>query len=305
MNIISTIVPVFVIIFLGLYAKRRGFFTPDFLNQANRLVYHIAIPAMIFSSIAKASLKEQTHIPVILVTLAVLPVTAVAAFFLAQILKMPKPSKGSFIHSAFHGNLGYIGFAVAFYYLGNKGFVKAAIISGFVMILQNLLAVIVLQYHSEKNDGDLSLGDILKKTIANPVIVSALAGFLVAFFNIPIPEIIDRSLEILKGLALPMALLIIGASLSFQNLKPRFINAGIATCLKLILTPAIGLLLFKLLSIHPDDYLPAMIVLASPTATLTYIMAKEIGGDPDFAVAVISICTLVSSVTYGFWLTVG
>jgi hypothetical protein len=34
-------------------------------------------------------------------------------------------------------------------------------------------------------------------------------------------------------------------------------------------------------------------------------MAKEIGGDPDFAVAVISICTLLSSMTYGFWLTVG
>ena len=305
MNIVSTIVPVFVVIFLGLYAKHRGFFTPDFLNQANRLVYYIAIPAMIFSSIAKASLKTETHIPVILITLFVLLVVAATAFGLTRILNMPKSSKGSFIHSAFHGNLGYIGFAVAFYYLGNKGFVKAAIISGFVMILQNLMAVVVLQYHSEKNEGGATIGDTLKKTITNPVILSVLAGFLVAFFNIPIPEIIDRSLEILKGLALPMALLIIGASLSFQNLKPRFINAGITTCIKLILAPAIGLLLFKLFSILPDDYLPAMIVLASPTATLTYIMAKEIGGDPDFAVAVISISTLISSVSYGFWLTIG
>nr|NJM02071.1 hypothetical protein [Desulfobacula sp.] len=163
MNILSTIVPVFVIILLGLYARHRGFFTPEFLDQANRLVYYIAIPAMIFSSIAKASLKTETNMAVILITLSVLVVVAAMAFVPARVLNMPKPSRGSFIHSSFHGNLGYIGFAVAFYYLGNQGFVKAAIISGFVMILQNLLAVLVLQFHSEKNEGGINLADTLKK----------------------------------------------------------------------------------------------------------------------------------------------
>ncbi len=303
MDIVSTIIPVFVIIFLGLYAKQKGFFTPDFLNQANRLVYYIAIPAMIFSSIAKASLKTEVHVSVILITLFTLTVIAVAAFGMTRVLNMPNQSKGSFIQSAFHGNLGYIGFAVAFYYLGNKGFVKTAIIAGFVMILQNILAVAVLQYHSEKNDNGPNLGDTVKKTMANPVILSALAGILFSFFNIPMPQIIDRSLEILKGLALPMALLIIGASLSFQSLKPRFANVLIATFIKLILAPAIGMLLFRVFSIAPEHYLPGLIILSSPTATLSYIMAKEIGGDPDFAVAVISICTLLSSLTYGFWLS--
>ncbi|MBT3487756.1 MAG: hypothetical protein HOG03_23375 [Desulfobacula sp.] len=46
-----------------------------------------------------------------------------------------------------------------------------------------------------------------------------------------------------------------------------------------------------------------MILLSSPTATLSYIMAKEIGGDPDFAVAAISICTIIS-ITYGLWLSI-
>ncbi|OGR23072.1 MAG: transporter [Desulfobacterales bacterium RIFOXYA12_FULL_46_15] len=305
MNIISTIVPVFVIIFLGLYAKHRGFFTQDFLNQANRLVYYIAIPAMIFSAVSKASLKTEVHVSVILITLFVLMTVAAAAFGLTKALRMPRQSKGSFIQSSFHGNLGYIAFAVAFYYLGNKGFVKAAIIAGFVMIFQNILAVFVLQYHSRKNEESPAISNTLKKTMANPVILSALAGIIFSFFNIPLPIIIDRSLDILKGMGLPMALLIIGASLSFQRLKAGFMNVLISTFIKLILAPAMGLLLFRLLLIDPDHYLPAMIVLASPTATLTYIMAKEIGGDPDFAVAAISICTLVSSITYGMWLSIG
>lgn len=305
MDIISTIIPIFVIIFLGLHAKRRGFFTPDFLSRANRLVYHIAIPAMIFTSIAKASLKSETHPSVILISLFVLALATAAIFLLTRGLSMPGPSKGSLIHCSFHGNLGYIGFAVAFYYLGDAGLVKTAIIGGFVMILQNILAVAVLEYHSANHHKGKGLQDTLKKTMANPVILSVLAGFLVSFFNIPLHPIIDRSLDILKGLALPMSLLIIGASLSFQSLKPRLPGVLAVTGIKLILIPAFGFMLFKIFSIAPQHYLPGLIVLSSPTATLTYIMAKEIGGDPDFAVDAISICTLVSSLTYGFWLSLG
>ncbi|MBC2705397.1 AEC family transporter [Desulfobacula sp.] len=305
MNIFSTIIPIFIIIFLGLFAKQKRFITPDFLNQANRLVYYIAIPAMIFSSISKASLNTQMNLEVILITLVSLVAITAIAFGAACFLKMAKPSKGTFIQCAFHGNLGYIGLAVAFYYLGNSGFVKAAIIAGFVMILQNILAVIVLQYHSRNNKDRPGMFDTMKKTMANPVILSALAGILFSLFNIAMPLIIDRALDILKGMALPLALLIIGASLSFEKLKPQFLNVLISCFLKVMVAPAIGFILFKLLSVHPDDYLPGLIILSSPSATLTYIMAKEIGGDPDFAVAAISICTIMSGLTYGLWLTIG
>jgi predicted permease len=302
MNIISTIIPIFIIIFLGLFAKQRGFITPDFLHQGNRLVYYIAIPAMIFSSISKAALKTQMNFAVISITLTSLVVIAAVATGITRFLKIKRSSKGSFIQSSFHGNLGYIGLAVAFYYLGDGGFVKAAILSGFVMILQNIMAVIILQYHKGNNKDRPKMFDTMKKTMANPVILSALAGILFSLSNIQMPLIIDRALEILKGMALPLALLIIGASLSFEKIQPRFLHVLVSSFLKVIITPAIGLLLFKVLSIAPEDYLPGLILLASPTATLTYIMAKEIGGDPDFAVAAISICTIISGFTYGLWL---
>lgn len=305
MNIISTIVPVFIIIFLGLFARHRGFISPEFLNQANRLVYYIAIPAMIFSAISKAALKTQMNFEVMVITLTSLVAITILAWSVAWLLPMPTPSKGTFIQCAFHGNLGYIGLAVAFYYLGEPGFVKAAIIAGFIMILQNILAVIALQYHSNTATGRPGVRGTLKTTMGNPVILSALAGMIFSLFNLTMPVILDRALEILTGMALPLALLIIGASLSFEQLKPRFLNVMISGFLKVMVTPAIGLILFKVFSIPSSDFLPGLILLASPTATLTYIMAKEIGGDPDFAVAAISINTILSSATYGLWLSLG
>ena len=48
MEIITTIVPVFIVIFIGFGARHRGFLSTEFTNQANRLVYYFAIPAMVF-----------------------------------------------------------------------------------------------------------------------------------------------------------------------------------------------------------------------------------------------------------------
>ncbi len=305
MNTLSTIVPIFIVVFLGLYARHRGFFSADFLSRANRLVYYIAIPAMIFSAISKASLKTEMNLPVIFITLSSLVAVSGLAWVLSRPAGLTRPARGSFIQCSFHGNLGYIGLAVAFYYLGNDGFVKTAIISGFVMILQNILAVFILQYFSRADSGEINPLASLKKTMANPVILSALAGIGFSLSNLPMPVILARSLDILKGMALPMALLIIGASLSFDALKPRLAITMVISFLKLMVTPALGWMAFRGLGISSENYLPGLILLASPTATLTYIMAREIGGDPDMAVAAISICTILSSLTYGIWLGVG
>ncbi len=219
MNIISTIVPIFIIIFLGVFARQKGFISGDFLHQANRLVYYIAIPAMIFSAIAKASLRTQVNPGVILITLFSVIAIGVGAWVTAVMTRIPRASRGSFIQASFHGNLGYIGLAVAFYYLGHSGFVSAAILAGFVMILQNVLAVALLQVCGRNPKSDLPLAATLKQTMTNPVILSALAGIIFSLAGFSLPVILDRSLAILKGMALPMALLVIGASLSFEKTK--------------------------------------------------------------------------------------
>jgi predicted permease len=64
------------------------------------------------------------------------------------------------------------------------------------------------------------------------------------------------------------------------------------------------LILYRLGGLTLQDYLPGLILLASPSATLTYVMAKEMKGDTDFAVAAISASTMLSATTFSIWLTV-
>ncbi|MGE5310852.1 MAG: AEC family transporter, partial [Nitrospirota bacterium] len=130
----------------------------------------------------------------------------------------------------------------------------------------------------------------------------AAAGIIFSIARWPLPTVVDRSLKILSDMALPLALLVIGTSLSFGQFRRHLCPVIAVTLSKLILLPATGLALVHLFGLSKGDSLPALILLASPTATVSYVMAREMAGDPDLATAAISVTTLASGVTYTFWL---
>ncbi|NVM57056.1 MAG: AEC family transporter [Desulfobacterales bacterium] len=302
LDIVSTILPIFAIIFLGWLVRHKGFVQPQLLGPANQLVYHVAIPALIFREISGASFKAQFNATVLACTL--LPVLVVFALALAvgTVARIRGGRLGTFMQSSFHGNLGYIGLAVAYYFLGSEGFVRASIIAGFLMLLQNFLAVIALHLGSVSLLATPNLRFMLSRVVANPVILSALAGIVFSVSGIPVPLVMDRSLKILSGLALPLALLVIGASVSFELVRLHILSALGAGVLKLIVLPAMGYLLYQWFGVAARDYLPGLILLGAPTATLAYVMATEIKGDTDLAIAAISVNTMLSAITFTVWL---
>ncbi len=300
----STIVPIFTVIFVGWIARRNGFIPPEFLGPANRLVYYLAIPAMVFRAIAKASFRAHFN-PGILAALlgAVFLVFGISWIWSAS-GRFSGSLRATFMQSAFHGNLGYIGLAVSFYFLGSEGLAHASILTGFVMIFHNFLAVVVLSVYGEGQHTARNRMEVARNVLGNPIILSAIAGIVFSLLGLPLPSIADRSLDILGNLALPLALLLIGASLSLERMRARtgpVIGAGV---LKLLVMPALGFGVFSWWGSPPEVYLPGLILLASPSATVVYVMAREMGGDGDLAVATISATTLFSAGTIAFWLHV-
>ena len=127
---------------------------------------------------------------------------------------------------------------------------------------------------------------------------------LVSYWEMPIPVAIQRFLEILSGLAPPMSLLLIGASLSLRVMRQNLSSVLGAVIIKIVVLPLLGLILFMFFNVRTTDFLPGLILLATPTATVAYVMSKEMHGDEAFAVAAISTSTIFSAVSYLIWLTV-
>jgi predicted permease len=114
--------------------------------------------------------------------------------------------------------------------------------------------------------------------------------------------IAERTLGIVAGMALPLALLVIGASLSFDLVKtklPYIIPSGF---LKLVVVPGLGLAAYLIFGLDSKEFLPGFVLLATPSATVSYVMATEMHGAPEQASAAVSLSTLLSSITYLLWL---
>ena len=304
LEVITTIAPIFIIIFLGAFLRAKGFFTDIFLAAANGLIYYVAIPAMIFRVIAKTSFADDFNLLLMMGTLIPVALTVAIGLLVARALKLKPFQRGTFAQISYHCNFGYIGLAVAYYYLGEQGLAKASVVAGFLGLFQNVLSVVVLgtAQTAQKGLSKHKTGYWIRSICFHPVILSTLAGILFSLAKLSLPVVLDKTLDMLGNIALPMALLIVGASLSLKSLRDTGLIAAIGAAFKLVLLPTIGTLMFWLFDLAAEEYLPALILLAAPTATMAYVMGREMGGDPELASTAISVSTLGSAITYIVWL---
>lgn len=301
MQTLLTIAPIFILILLGAVAARTGFLPEPALSPLNRLIYYFAIPAFLFHAISNFPLDQGFNLPVLLATLGTALCFYLCGWIITAGSNISAAQAGILVQAACHGNLGYIGLPVAFYFLGKTGLAQAGIIAGFLMILQNIMSVSILQSTSGSKQ-TLQRSNLLVQFSKNPVIVSCMLGIIASALKLPVPEVINRTLNMLGDLAPPAALLLIGASLSFKTIKKQKLRIATVVVVKLLLLPSLGLLLFTLLGIAPAAYLPAMILLGTPTATVSYVMARQMQADMDIAVGAISASTLLAAMTLPFWL---
>ncbi|MFO8033468.1 MAG: AEC family transporter [Desulfohalobiaceae bacterium] len=303
MQIINTILPIFVVILTGMLLRQRAFLPQEILGPLNRLVFYLAIPAMVFQKVASASWQEHFQPAVLAGVLLPVGLVFLLVLALARLLRMPAQEKGTFVQCTYHGNLGYIGLAVCFYALGDEGLIQASFLAGFLMLLQNFLSVLVLGLGSTQKQGSKGSGYILSQVLLNPVIISALAGLGFAVAGLGLPVLVDRSLEIISGMALPLALLVIGASLSFGLMREHLFTVLGAGVVKLLLLPALGLLACAVLGLEISEFAPGLLLLAAPPATVTVVMSAQMKGSPNLASAAVALNTLASALGYALWLS--
>lgn len=297
-TLVNTILPIFSLLLVGLVLRRKHIIDPAYVKTSNRIVFNVAIPAMIFVEISQAPFRENFNADAVMCVLAALGGGALIGLILVWVLGIPGGRRGTFLQSSFHGNIGYMSYAIAYYALGESHFARMAILSSFLILAQNILAVAVLAGFSRRPPKADGKGWFWRLIFENPIILAVTAGILYSALAFPLPIPVKKGLDILSGMAFPTALLLVGASLSFGAMRTMIREIAGIGALKLLGLPLIGYALMSWRQLPADLILPGIILLASPPATVTYIMAAEFGGDPDLAATSVSIHTLLSAFTY-------
>ena len=302
MHVISALAPVFVLVLLGFLLLRVRFADDRFFHTAAKFAYWIGLPCLLFKNISEArlSLTDAWRI------FAVMSVASLAVALLgagaARCLRLPLPRRKTFIHTSFHCNTAFVGLPVILYALGShpqgQKLVEMASMAVAPMIpVFNIMSVIVMRDTGGAGGAsgrDLMVA-VLKKIATNPQVLSCLAGLAVSFADLRLPVALSRSLGSLGGMALPLALLSIGAGLSIRNIRDGLGAAMLAAAFNVAVLPLAGGLLCRMGGLSPEETLLTLIFLACPTASSAYIYARQLHGDPEFAGNVILLSTLLSA----------
>lgn len=301
LSILENISPVFLVILLGFVSRRMGFLPDIFITSANRLVYFVAIPILVYDEISRGSFSESFDLFQIGGTFLAVAMVGGLSYLLSRALRISEGGAATFIQTSFHGNLGYVGLAVVFYALGTEGRGAASVLAGFLILYQNVFAIGMYTFLTSGDDRiDKRL---LGRFLGNPIILATVLGLISSALGVRVPLFLERSFGIVGDMALPLALLIIGGSLRSAPAK-RIQLVAFSTALKLVILPLAGFLIFRSLGVGSTQAETAVILLASPSATVTYVMASEMGGKQDLAAAAVTISTVVSIVTYTMWIGV-
>jgi len=304
LNILAAILPVFLLIGLGTGLKRMEFIDDYFTSGLNRLVFWVAAPALLFRILAKADLVQAFDAGAVSATVGITVLLTILLYVLAAGVKTEPSRRGVFVQGCFRGNLAFIGLAVIQSAYGERALEPASVMIGFLTPLYNMAAVVVLILPHHDREQGFSIKPVAREIYTNPLVIACAAGGLVGFFDLSIPEFIDRALLLISQIALPLALIGVGSSLNFQGISKYLGLTALTGLVKLLVLPALLYTILLFLGTPVLVFKAAIVLLAVPTAVASYIMAFQMKGDPELAASIITGTTLASIFTLTFWLLV-
>lgn len=302
----NVVVPIFLLIMLGYMLTVIKLWDAHFLKIANNVCFKFLLPILLFYNVASANIFEVFNGKLILYVCLCACLICGLLFLIVPLFIKDKKRRGVMIQGTFRSNFLLFGVPLGLSIGGDKGAVLAAVVASFYVPVINMLSVISLYSFSDAENKNLksAIIDILK----NPLIIGGVSGLIFSLIRntigFEIPTMIDTTLFNIKSTATPLAFLILGGDLKFDNLLKNIRTSIFSVIGKLIIIPAVMIPLSALLGFDKLSMAILVAVFATPNAVSSYAMARTYEADYDLAGEIITIGTLFSIFTIFVFVTI-
>lgn len=309
MSILSIVLPVFIVIALGGILTRLRFLSADLIGELNRLTYFVGLPAYLFTSVVDADFKGGRAGLLFAVMGGATLLGLVLGLPVARALKIPRESIGSFLHASIRGNLAYIGLPVITLALaahagpGADSLRHIALVAmAPLVVITNAFGVLLLLI-GHAQPGTAMVRSIAWQLVTNPLLLAVGAGVGCAAACISLPAWFKESVGIVGQMALPLALLCIGGTLTTMTLKGKRAAALGASVIKVAALPLLAWPLGRWAGLSVPEMRIALLFLACPTAAASFTLAGKLGGDEALAASCVVLSTALSILSLSAVLT--
>lgn len=295
--------PIFFVMLVGNLLRRIGLLDEDFAIKADKLVYYVCIPISVGLDIAKTNIREDFDLRFVVFCAGATTIGFFTIWMVARLFIRDKGMIGAFVQGSFRGSAAVLGIAFVQSMYGSSG--MAPMMVAVAVPLFNIFAVLVLTVEAPNQTGK-TLMDSVKTTLwniwKNPIIRGILIAVVISYFAIPIPTMVDKTLQKLGVLATPLAILSLGVSFQGAEAIAKIKPTLIASMIKLVILPAIFLPLAVGMGFREEMLIAILIMLGAPTTVSCYIMAKNMKGDAILTSSIVATTTVLSSISLTLWI---
>ena len=310
-DILTTIVPLFTIVFLGFVAGRRmSVFDETGAQKLTALVFYFAIPALAFRTVSGALADGGTPELRLLFAYygAVVCVFAFAA--LTGWLVWRRSMAGCVVMglSSTFSNGFYMALPITYALFGEAGVAQLLLILVLDSMLLLPFAMVLLDIakardiESGRRGGhSLGIGTVLKTAagniVKNPALIGVMGGLVFGSSGLALPEIADKTLVLISQAALPCALFAIGCDLAHRGMSREPGPIGTVVLTKLVMFPFLVFTFATLLELPVLPLAVATVVASMPVGATAFIAATQYNAAVGIATTAIVVSTSIAVAT--------
>ena len=205
---LNTVFPLLVMMAVGFTARRVGVIGESAARQINACVFKIFLPLLLCFNIVDTQLGASTDVRTLLYAFITTLLCFGVLFAVTPRLCRDRASCGVLIQGIARSNYAIFGIPLVMMMYPEGDTSIAVLMVAVVVPVFNVLSTVALMvFAGEKG----SPWRIVKGVLLNPLILGTLAGFLLWYFRIPIPSLLETPLRSLGSIATPLALFVLGA----------------------------------------------------------------------------------------------
>ena len=293
LSLLLALVPIALLIALGTWLRHSQFLADAFWPQAERLGYYVLLPALFVHGLATAKLDG---VPVLGMALALVSSTVLVAVLLVLSRRCFGVGDAAFT-SVFQGGVrfnNYVGVSAAAGLFGTQGIALAAVANAAIVPTVNILCVLVFARYGSA--GRMTWKGVARQMAFNPLLMACALGILLHVCGLGLPPGIEPLLKALGQASLPLGLLCVGAALDLKAARSWLRPVGLSSLAKFVVMPLITLAACHVFGLKGEAAIAALLFQALPTASSSYIMARQLGGDAPLMAGIIAGQTLLAAV---------
>jgi malonate transporter len=305
--VLSSLLPVVLLIAVGFVAGRARWMRPESVRDLSNLVFLVLTQALLFRTISSVHLERLDMRPVFQYFVVA------AVLFFGMLLVYGRDSRASVLALAgIFSNTLMIGVPLIGLAYGEAGQVLLFTLISLHALVLLTMATLVLELQIAREQAAATgqqrqlwrtVGQAIRSALLHPVPLPILVGLLYAQTGWGLHPVVDKPLQLLGNAFGPIALVLVGITLSQTPMGKNLMAAVRLSLVKTVLHPALMLAVGWALGLRGLALSVMVVAAALPIGANVFLFSQRYQKEEDTVTAAVAVSTLMSMV--GISLTMG